>query len=196
MIAIIDYKAGNTCSVMNALNRLDADYVLTDDKEQIKRADKVIFPGVGHAKAAMDALNEKELIPVIKKLNQPLLGICLGMQLLCAKSEESDTKCLNIIPLDVLRFSNNSSEFKVPHMGWNTFDQNNDPLFNQIGCENHCYFVHSYYAPVSEYTISKTNYIHDFSSSIRKNNFVGVQFHPEKSGTIGEQIIKNFLEND
>lgn len=194
MIAIIDYKAGNTCSVQNALRRLNADHVLTDDKEQIVNADKVIFPGVGHAKAAMDILNSKGLVSVIKGLKQPLLGVCLGMQLLCAKSEEADTNCLNIISLDVLKFSDNSSQYKVPHMGWNTLQSTNGPIFEGLSAENHCYFVHSYYVPIAEYTISTSNYIHDFSSGVKKDNFIGVQFHPEKSGKVGEQIIKNFLE--
>ena len=194
MIAIIDYKAGNTCSVQNALKRLDADYILTDDPETIRNADKVIFPGVGHAKAAMGALNDKNLVPVIKSLKQPLLGICLGMQLLCDKSEESDTTCLNIIPLDVFRFKNEGSEYKVPHMGWNSLIAFEGDIFEGLDEEkNHCYFVHSYYVPTSEYTISKSNYIHDFSAGMRRDNFLGVQFHPEKSGKVGEQIIKNFL---
>lgn len=193
MIAIIDYKAGNTCSVQNALKRLNADYELTNNPEKIKAADKVIFPGVGHAKAAMEILNEKGLISVIKSLQQPLLGVCLGMQLLCVNSEESDTNCLKIIPLQVLRFKNESTEYKVPHMGWNTLQDVSDPVFNGLGVENHCYFVHSYYVPKSKYTIATTNYIQDFSSGIRKDNFTGVQFHPEKSGKVGELIIKNFL---
>lgn len=194
MIAIIDYKAGNTCSVQNALRRLDADFELTDDVEKIRKADKVIFPGVGHAKAAMDILHEKGLIQVIKGLKQPLLGVCLGMQLLCEHSEESNTKCLNIIPLEVLRFNNSLSKYKVPHMGWNTLNNTTGRIFSGLDCNNHCYFVHSYYVPKSEYTIAKSNYILDFSSSIKKNNFTGVQFHPEKSGKVGEQIIKNFLD--
>jgi len=193
MIAIIDYKAGNTCSVQNALKRLNADFELTDDIDKIRSADKVIFPGVGHAKAAMDMLQQKGLIQVIKSLNQPLLGVCLGMQLLCVNSEESDTKCLGIIPLDVLRFNNSSSEYKVPHMGWNTLNSTSDRIFSGLDCNNHCYFVHSYYVPKSEYTIATSNYILEFSSGIKKNNFTGVQFHPEKSGQVGEQIIKNFL---
>jgi len=193
MIAIIDYKAGNTCSVQNALKRLNADYELTDDPVKIRKADKVIFPGVGHARAAMDILNEKGLVSVIKSLNQPLLGICLGMQLLCAYSEESSTNCLKIIPLHAMRFENSTSEYKVPHMGWNTLQNAKDPLFKGLGLDNHCYFVHSYYVPESDYTIATTNYIQNFSSGIRKDNFTGVQFHPEKSGKVGEIIIKNFL---
>jgi len=196
MIAIIDYKAGNTCSVQNALRRLNADFELTDDAEKINKADKVIFPGVGHAKAAMEILNEKDLIPVIKGLEQPVLGICLGMQLLCVKSEESNTNCLNIIPLDVLRLNNTLNDYKVPHMGWNTLSDTSGAIFDNLGERNHCYFVHSYYVPLSSYTIATSNYIHEFSSSIKKNNFTGVQFHPEKSGIVGEQIIKNFLENE
>lgn len=195
MIAIIDYKAGNTCSVQNALKRLNATYQLTDDADVIRSADKVIFPGVGHAKAAMNALNDKNLVPVIQSLKQPLLGICLGMQLLCVKSEEADTKCLDIIPLEVRRFSSTSANEKVPHMGWNTLDISDDKLFRGIGSDNHCYFVHSYYVPMSDFTISKTHYIHEFSSSIKRDNFTGVQFHPEKSGKVGAKIIRNFLES-
>lgn len=195
MIVIIDYNAGNTCSVMNALKRLNVDYELTDDPEKIKQADKVIFPGVGHAKAAMDALNQKGLVSLIKSLNQPLLGICLGMQLLCANSEEANTNCLNILPLDVFRFNNRLTEFKVPHMGWNTLSHSNNDLFAGLNQSSYCYFVHSYYVPMSDYTICSSNYMHDFSAAVKKDNFVGVQFHPEKSGKIGEQIIKNFLES-
>jgi len=196
MIAIIDYKAGNTCSVQNALRRLNADFELTDDAEKINKADKVIFPGVGHAKAAMEILNEKDLIPVIKGLEQPVLGICLGMQLLCVKSEESNTNCLNIIPLDVLRLNNTLNDYKVPHMGWNTLSDTSGAIFDNLGERNHCYFVHSYYVPLSSYTIATSNYIHEFSSSIKKIILLELQFHPEKSGIVGEQIIKNFLENE
>ena len=195
MIVIIDYNAGNTCSVKNALKRLEVDYVLSDDPDTIKGADKVIFPGVGHAKAAMDVLHQKRLVSVIKSLQQPLLGICLGMQLLCAKSEEASTNCLNILPLGVLRFDNTLNNNKVPHMGWNTLGPSNSHLFDELGPESYCYFVHSYYVPVSEYTLSTSNYIHDFSAAIKIDNFVGVQFHPEKSGKVGERIIKNFLES-
>jgi len=195
MIAIIDYNAGNTCSVQNALKRLGAEYELTADIAKIESAEKVIFPGVGHAKAAMDILNEKGLAQVIKGLKQPLLGVCLGMQLLCVKSEEANTNCLGIIPLEVLRFSNDSKEYKVPHMGWNTLHDTDDVIFSGLNDSDHCYFVHSYYVPSSKYSISTTNHILDFSSAIKINNFTGVQFHPEKSGKVGEQIIKNFLES-
>lgn len=195
MIVIIDYKAGNTCSVMNALKRLNVDYELTDDAEKIKTADKVIFPGVGHAKAAMDVLESKGLVQTIKTLKQPLLGVCLGMQLLCAESEEASTNCLNIIPLGVLKFKNSFKDYKVPHMGWNSLGYSDDVLFTDVSQDSYCYFVHSYYVPISDYTICSTEYIHAFSSAIKKDNFTGVQFHPEKSGKVGEQIIKNFLES-
>jgi len=182
MIVIIDYDAGNTCSVMNALKRLNVEYELSDQAEKIR-----------HAKAAMEVLNQKELVPVIKSLNQPLLGICLGMQLLCAKSEEADTNCLNIIPLDVMKFDNTLSEAKVPHMGWNILGPSDDNLLEGLKEDSHSYFVHSYYVPLSDYTICTASYIHEFSAAIKKDNFIGVQFHPEKSGAVGEKIIKNFL---
>lgn len=196
MIAIIDYDAGNTCSVQNALDRLGADYVLTDSKKTIKEAKKVIFPGVGHAASAMNVLKDKDLASVISSLTQPVLGICLGMQLLCQHSEEDDTKCLGIMALDVLRFSNDSKEikFKIPHMGWNNFEKVESPLFKGIELKDYVYFVHSFYVPVNPNSIASTNYIDSFSAAIQKDNFYGVQFHPEKSGKVGERLLNNFLK--
>lgn len=193
MIALIDYDAGNTCSVMNALKRLNVDFVLTDDAAVIRGAEKVIFPGVGHAKAAMESLRRKNLVDVIKSLTQPVLGICVGMQLMCAASEEGDTICLGLIPVTVKRFDD-TSEFKVPHMGWNQIDINADtPLFDGLKQNDYLYFVHSYYVPQSEYSIATCDYQTEFSAAVRVNNFYGIQFHAEKSGAVGEQIIGNFL---
>ncbi len=193
MIALIDYDAGNTCSVMNALKRIGVDFVLTDDITTIKSADKVIFPGVGHAKSAMEALSRKSLVDVIKNLNQPVLGICVGLQLLCESSEEGDTTCLGIIPGRVKKFDANQN-IKVPHMGWNQLQQRvNDPVWKEVGEGSYVYFVHSYYVPSSEYMIGSCTYDVTFAAAIRKDNFWGVQFHTEKSGDVGERILNNFI---
>lgn len=192
MIAIIDYGAGNTASVINVLKDSKADFVLTGDKEIISSADKVILPGVGEASSAMNRLNELDLIDVIKNFSKPFLGICLGMQLLCKKTEEGDADCMNIVPVDVKKFDSKKS--KVPHMGWNQIDLvKNDHLFNSIDNKSYFYFAHSYYVPENKFATSVCNYEIKFSSSIRYKNFYGVQFHPEKSAEQGIQIIKNFL---
>lgn len=199
MIGIIDYKAGNTCSVQHALDRLNVDYVLTDDIAKLSAADKLIFPGVGHAKAAMEVLTDTGIAEFIKATSKPLLGICLGMQLLCAKSEESNSNCLNIIPLNVVKFTNSLSEqrYKVPHMGWNSLENTQTELFQDIQEGEYCYFVHSYYVPISEaYTIAESSYIQPFAAAVAHKNYYGVQFHPEKSGDVGERILKAFVSNE
>ena len=193
MIVMIDYDAGNTRSVMNALDRLDVDYLLTDDKDKITSADKVIFPGVGHAGAAMEALGQKGLVETIKSLTQPVLGICVGMQLMAESSEEGDTSCLGIVPGTVKRFDSEQGS-KVPHMGWNQISKPiDDVLFTSVNDDSHLYFVHSYYLPSSELDIASCHYQVSFAAAIKKDNFWGVQFHPEKSGKIGAQIIANFV---
>ena len=194
MIAIIDYDAGNTRSVINALKRIGVQYQLTDDAEMIHSADKVIFPGVGHAFTAMKRLQEKNLVEIIKSCSQPFLGICLGMQLLFEHSEEGNTTCLEIIPGKVKGFVAEEG-FKVPHMGWNDnimFNSNECILFKGLD-RIETYFVHSYYAELGTYTTTLCNYGIDFTASVRLDNFFGVQFHPEKSGKVGEQILKNFI---
>ncbi len=194
MIAIVDYDAGNTRSVINALHRLEADYVLTDNIEKLIKADKVILPGVGHAGAAMQKLNEKNLIEFLKSIQKPFLGVCVGMQLLYDHSEEGDTSCLGMIPGEVIAFKA-TQNIKVPHMGWNDnviVDQDNAELFSGIN-KIETYFVHSYYAERNSFTVSACEHSITFASSVKKNNCYGLQFHPEKSGDVGEQILKNFL---
>lgn len=190
MIAIIKYNAGNVKSVYNAVTRLGYEAVITDDFETLKNADKVIFPGVGEASSAMVYLIEKGLDEVIKNLKQPTLGICLGQQLMCAYSEEGNTDCLGIFPIQVKLFP--STEI-VPHMGWNTIYNLENPLFNNVEENSDVYYVHSFYCENSEYAIAKTNYIIEYSAALKKDNFYATQFHPEKSASIGEQILKNFL---
>lgn len=191
MIAIIKYNGGNVNSVQNALNRLNADSVVTDDFETIRHADKVIFPGVGEASSTMKLLREKGLDQFIPTLQQPVLGICLGMQLMCGHNEEGNTKGMGIFDLEVKRFP---PDDLVPHIGWNTFQSSSrSPLFTGLEEENDCYFVHSYYCELSEYTTSVCDYILPFSASLQKDNFFAVQFHPEKSGSTGNEILKNFL---
>jgi glutamine amidotransferase len=191
MIAIVKYNAGNIRSVMNALNRMDVPHILTDNPEELRAADKVILPGVGEANTAMKYLREKNLDQVIRDLKQPFLGICLGMQLMCAYSEENDTDCLGLIPERVKKFP---PKDKVPHMGWNNFVELKTPLFEGITLNDDVYFVHSYFVEVGPDTIGTTNYILNFSSAIQRNNFYGVQFHPEKSAEVGERILSNFLK--
>jgi len=190
-IVIIDYNAGNTCSVGFALERLGIIPVLTGDPERIIRADKVIFPGVGAAGAAMQQLKVKGIDKIIPDLKQPVLGICLGMQLMCSYSEEQDTQCLGIFPGTVRKFRGNE---KVPHTGWNNIGHLSSSLFGNITEGAFMYYVHSYYIPVNDQTIASTEYIHPFSASLNKNNFYAVQFHPEKSGVAGSRIIDNFLK--
>jgi glutamine amidotransferase len=191
MIAIIKYNGGNVSSVQNALNRLDVDSVITDDFETIRNADKIIFPGVGEASSTMDLLRQKGLDKLIPTLQQPVLGICLGMQLMCGRNEEGNTFGMGIFDIKVKKFPPLDL---VPHMGWNTFRNINSPLFSEIEPENDVYFVHSYYCELSPYTTSVCDYILPFSASLQKDNFFAVQFHPEKSGSIGNKILTNFLK--
>ena len=191
MIAIVKYNAGNIQSVKNAVERLGFSCVVTDDETVLKSAKKVIFPGVGEASSAMNYLKERKLDEVIKNLTQPVLGICLGQQLMCNYSEESDTKCLGIFDVNVKKFE---AKEKVPHMGWNNLSNRNSELFNGIATDSDFYFVHSYYAEVGENTTSVCDYIHPFSASMQKDNFYATQFHPEKSSKIGEQLLLNFLQ--
>ncbi|MFP9099049.1 imidazole glycerol phosphate synthase subunit HisH [Flavobacterium sp. RHBU_24] len=190
MIAIVKYNAGNTMSVDNALKRLGYDCIITDDAATLQAADKVLFPGVGHAAPAMAYLKERGLHEIIRSLTQPVLGICLGMQLMCSYTEEGSTDGIGIFDTEVLKFP---PEDKVPHMGWNSL-QCLENVFLRDAChEKDMYFVHSYYAELCEYTTGVTDYILPFSAALQKNNFYAVQFHPEKSGSAGEQLLKNFL---
>ena len=189
-IAIIDYGAGNVQSVLFALERLGFEGNVTNDWNTIKSADKVIFPGVGEASSAMKMLQESGLDVLIPTLKQPVLGICLGMQLMCEHSEEGNTNGLGIFDVNVVKFS---QEVKVPQMGWNTIYNLKTPLFEGIKENEFMYLVHSFYAPLSENTIATTNYELEYSTALQRDNFYGVQFHPEKSGVFGEQIMKNFL---
>ena len=194
-IVIIKYNAGNIQSVLYALERIGAEALVTDDHTQIQQADKVIFPGVGEASSAMRYLQERQLDKVIKNLQQPVLGICLGMQLMCKHSEENNTDCLGIFDESVKKFVSSSPECKIPQIGWNNIYDLKTPLFNGIPEDSYCYFVHGYCAALGDHTIATTDYIQPYSSALHKNNFYGVQFHPEKSATVGEQIIKNFILN-
>ena len=191
-IVIIKYNAGNIQSVLFALERLGVQAVVTDDKEAIQSADKIIFPGVGEANSAMQYLKENNIDHLIKNATQPLLGICLGMQLLCTHSEENNTNCMGVFNNRVKKFDHTIE--KVPQIGWNTITPKESVLFKNINADAYCYFVHSYYATLNEQTIATTHYINDFSSALQYKNFYGVQFHPEKSAKVGEQILKNFIE--
>jgi glutamine amidotransferase len=191
MIAVIKYNAGNIRSVQNALARLGCESIITDDRNEIRNASKVIFPGVGEAGSAMKYLRDKELDKLIISLTQPVLGICLGLQLLCRHSEEGNTKCLNIFNSDVKLFQGTD---KVPHMGWNNFISVWGDIFRGISRKDDLYYVHSYYAGISSCTTAICDYILPFSAAMRKDNFYAVQFHPEKSAAAGETILKNFLE--
>ena len=193
-VAVIKYNAGNIQSVLFALERLGIDAVVSENPEEIKSADKVIFPGVGEAGSAMQHLKEHKLDILIKELKQPVLGICLGMQLLCAHSEEGNTPCLNIFPIQIKKFKTENALLKIPQIGWNTVYDLKGKLFNKIDSESYMYFVHSYYAEISEYGIASTEYILQYSSALNKNNFYAAQFHPEKSANAGEQLLRNFLE--
>lgn len=189
-VVIIDYGAGNTKSVQFALKRLGVEAVLTNNEELISKADKVIFPGVGHANSAMEKLRLVGLDKVIPNLQQPVLGVCLGMQLMCKFSEEGDTHGLGIFDLNVLKFT---AENKIPQIGWNTIVDLKSELFNGLQENDYMYFVHSYYAPLTKETIATAQYGINYSAALQKNNFYGCQFHPEKSGVKGELILKNFL---
>ena len=193
-VAIVKYNAGNIYSVVNAMKRLGITPTLTDDAEALMRADRVLFPGQGQAKEAMDYLKAHKLDQVIKDLRQPVLGICVGQQLLCRHSEEGDTDCIGIFDVDVKRFQPERHEDKVPAMGWNGLYDLKTDLYKEMESYPYTYFVHSYYVPLCEETIAKTEYILPYSASLHKDNFYTCQFHPEKSGKVGEQILKNFLE--
>jgi glutamine amidotransferase len=191
-LAIIKYTAGNIQSVLNALGRLGVEGVVTDDAARIQSADRVIFPGVGEASSAMESIRAAGLDEVIRGLKQPVLGICVGMQLLCLHSEENDTPCLGIIPAKVKKFLP-APELKVPQMGWNTIYGLQSPLFKGIGEQSYIYNVHSYYAELGEFTIARCSYGTEYSAAVQKDNFYGVQFHTEKSAETGDRIIQNFL---
>ncbi len=192
-IAIIKYNAGNIQSVLYALERLGVTATVTDDPSVLATADKVIFPGVGEASTAMAYLKARNLDQLISSLKQPVLGICLGMQLMCQHSAENDTPCLGIFNEHVLAFKSNEATIKVPQIGWNTISNLKTGLFNGVAENSFAYFVHGYYAGLGNNSIATTSYILDYSSALQKNNFYGVQFHPEKSAAVGEKIIQNFL---
>ena len=192
-VAIIKYNAGNIYSVDYALKRLGITPRITADAEELRAADKVIFPGVGEASTTMKYLREHGLDEVIRSLRQPVLGICLGMQLLCRASEEGETACLGIFDTEVKRFVARKHEDKIPHMGWNTITEVKDGLFSPAEEGQFVYFVHSFYVPLNPWTAATTDYIQPFSAALHRDNFYATQFHPEKSGSVGERILKNFL---
>ena len=192
-VAIVKYNAGNIYSVVNAMKRLGINPILTDDAEMLQKADCVLFPGQGQAKEAMEYLKAHQLDQVIKNLTQPVLGICVGQQLLCRHSEEGDVDCIGIFDVDVKRFKPQKHEDKVPAMGWNELYDLKTDLYKGLS-HPYSYFVHSYYVPLCEETIATADYILPYSASLHKNNFYTCQFHPEKSGKVGEQILRNFLD--
>ena len=192
--AIVKYNAGNIYSVVNALKRMGIDPLLTDDPEQLGKADRVLFPGQGEAKGAMEYLKARKLDELIRNLKQPVFGICVGQQLLCKHSEEGDVDCIGIFDAPVVRFRPERHEDKVPCMGWNKLYDLKSPLMEGLGDDPYVYFVHSYYVPVCEETIATADYILPYSASMHKDNFYTCQFHPEKSGTVGERILRNFLD--
>ena len=195
MIAIIDYCTGNLRSVCNALDRIGADYVLTDDPSVIRQADHVLLPGVGEASSAMEKLYQKGLCDVIRSLTMPVLGICIGMQLMCSRSDEGNVDCLGIFGADVRRLKPVPEKgVKVPHMGWNTLSGLESPLFDGISDGDSVYFVHSYAADTCPETIAVSDNGRRFSAAMNKGNFYGVQFHPEKSGDVGKRILRNFMK--
>ena len=201
-VAIVKYNAGNIYSVVNALKRLGIEPTLTDDAELLKKADKVLFPGQGHAGEAMDYLRARKLDLLIRDLKQPVFGICVGQQLLCKHSEEGDTDCIGIFDAEVKRFQPQRHEEKVPCMGWNRLEVRGEegekvrvnPIMQNLGDDPYVYFVHSYYVPLCAETIATADYILPYSASMHKDNFYTCQFHPEKSGKVGERILKNFLD--
>lgn len=192
-IVIVKYNAGNVQSVLFALQRLGKTALWTEDPEQISRAERVIFPGVGEASSAMRHLKERGLDEVIRQLQQPVLGICLGLQLFCRHSEENDTECLGIFDEQVRKFRSEPNRLKVPHMGWNTLHEVQGPLFEGVPDGSYAYFVHSYFAEKSADTVATTMYGLPFSAALQRDNFYAVQFHPEKSGETGQRILHNFL---
>ncbi len=191
-VAIVKYNAGNTASVANALGRLGIEPLITDDAAVLTGADKVIFPGVGEASTAMRHLRDRGLDGVIKSLSQPVLGICLGMQLLCTSSQENDTECLGVMPYQVRKFQ--STSLKIPHVGWNTVEDLGSTLFDGITGGEHVYFVHGYYVETGEQATATCTYVEKFSAAFEYRNFYGVQFHPERSGNAGHLILENFLK--
>ena len=195
---VVKYNAGNIQSVLYALERIGQQAVVTDDPALIRSADKVIFPGVGEASTAMEYLKDRGLDLLLKELRQPVLGICLGMQLMCSHSEENDTACLGIFEENVRKFpgqGENGEILKVPQIGWNNIFHLKTPLLEGLAEDSFCYFVHGYYAALGTHTIATTRYGQPYSSGVCRDNFYGVQFHPEKSAAVGERILKNFLEN-
>ena len=193
-VAIVKYNAGNIGSVENAVRRLGIEPMVTDDAEAIGSADRVIFPGQGEARSTMAYLKAHGLDRVIADLKQPVLGICIGMQLLCRHSEEYDTDCLGVFDVDVKRFIPQKHEDKVPQMGWNTVEDTKSELFAGFEKPEFVYFIHSFYVPKCEWTIATTDYIQPYSSALHRDNFYATQFHPEKSGEVGERILRNFIE--
>ena len=191
-VALVKYNAGNVYSVVNAVRRLGIEPVLTDDVDLIRQADRVIFPGQGEARSAMEYLHQHGLVEVIRSLKQPVLGICIGQQLLCRHSEEGDVDCIGVFDVDVKRFQPQRHEDKVPCMGWNSLYDTRSPLMNGIEGE-YVYFVHSYYVPLCEQTIATADYILPYSAALHKDNFYTCQFHPEKSGSVGEKILRSFI---
>lgn len=193
-VAIVKYNAGNIYSVVNALRRMGIEPALTDVAEELQKADRVLFPGQGEARSAMSYLKERRLDEVIRNLRQPVLGICVGQQLLCRHSEEGDVNCIGVFDVEVKRFQPQRHEDKVPAMGWNAINDLKSELYRGIFDNPYVYFVHSYYVPLCEHTIATADYILPYSASLHKKNFYTCQFHPEKSGKVGELILKNFLE--
>lgn len=196
-LVIIKYNAGNIQSVLYALERLGVEALVTDNEALIRSADKVIFPGVGEASSAMHYLKERGLDTLICSLQQPVLGICLGMQLMCRYSEENDTSCLGIFEEQVIKFrqpADLTTKYKIPQIGWNNIYDLKTPLFKDVAENSYCYFVHGYYAALGEHTIATTDYVQPYSSALHRDNFYGVQFHPEKSADVGESILRNFLQ--
>ncbi len=204
-VAVVKYNAGNIYSVLNALRRLGVEPLLTDDPSELRSADRVLFPGQGEARGAMEYLKARGLDQVIRSLTQPVLGICIGQQLLCRHSEEGDVDCLGIFDADVKRFQPTRHEDKVPCMGWNALYDLKSPLFDGLGSPvanspsadsnfPYVYFVHSYFVPLCAETIAVADYVQPYSAALRKDNFFATQFHPEKSGSVGERIIRNFIE--
>jgi glutamine amidotransferase len=191
-ISIIKYNAGNIMSVIIALERIGATYELTDDPERIQNANKIIFPGVGEAGSAMRSLKETGLDELIPMLKQPFLGTCVGMQLLCASSEESDTECLGVFDIPILKFPQTLG-FKIPQTGWNNIYDFQTPICKSVMENSYVYYNHGYYAPLSKYTVAKTDYMLEYSAILQKDNFFACQFHSEISGEVGQQVFKNFL---
>ena len=193
-VAIIKYNAGNIRSVDNAVRRLGIEPIITSDAETIRKADKVIFPGQGEAASTMAYLKEHKLDLLIKDLKQPVLGICIGMQLMCRHSEEGNVDCLGIFDTDVVKFRTDDKSLKIPQMGWNNINELRSELFHGLKDGSYAYFIHSYHVPINEHTAAVTDYIHPYSSALHKDNYYATQFHPEKSGKVGEMILRNFIE--